>query len=48
MHPAERVRFATETAKAVLDGRLDPVEAEAALELQVEQIVPQLRTTATR
>jgi hypothetical protein len=43
MHPAERVRFATETAKAVLDGRLDPVEAEAALELQVEQIVPQLR-----
>ena len=43
MHPADRVRFATETAKAVLEGRLDPSEAEAALRLQLEQVVPQLR-----
>jgi hypothetical protein len=43
MHPADRVRFATETAKAVLEGRLDPLEAEAALRLQLEQLVPQLR-----
>ncbi|MFP3906041.1 MAG: hypothetical protein ACLFWR_03360 [Acidimicrobiales bacterium] len=44
MHPSDRVRFATETAKAVLEGRLDPVEAEAALALQLEQLVPQLRS----
>ena len=43
MHPADRVRFATETAKAVLEDRLDPSEAEAALRLQLEQLVPQLR-----
>ena len=43
MHPADRVRFATETAKAVLEGRLDPDEADAALGLQLEQLVPQLR-----
>lgn len=43
MHPADRVRFATETARAVLDGRLDPSDAAAALALQVEQLVPQLR-----
>lgn len=44
MHPADRTRFATETAKAVLEGRLDPNEAAASLELQVEQVVPQLRS----
>ena len=44
MHPSDRVRFATETAKAVLEGRLDPAEADAALHLQLEQLVPQLRS----
>ncbi len=51
MHPADRVRFATETARAVLDERLEPSEAAAALALQVEQLVPQLRSdrdTVTR
>lgn len=43
MHPADRVRFATETAKAVLDGRLSPAEAEATLRLQLDQTVPLLR-----
>lgn len=44
MHPVDRVRFATETARAVLEERLDPQEAAAALRLQVEQLVPQLRS----
>ncbi len=44
MHPADRIRFATETAKAVLEGRLDPVEGATALNLQTEQLVPQLRS----
>jgi len=43
VHPADRVRFATETAKAVLDGRLSPAEAEATLRLQLDQTVPLLR-----
>ena len=44
MHPSERVRFAVETAKAVLDERLDAGDAAASLALQVDQIVPQLRS----
>lgn len=44
MHPADRVRFAVETAKALLEDRLDPAEAAAALGLQVGQTVPQLRS----
>lgn len=44
MHPSERVRFAVETAKAVLEDRLEPAAAAAALEVQVDQIVPQLRS----
>lgn len=51
MHPSDRVRFAVETAKAVLDGRLSPAEAEATLRLQLEQTVPRLRSdrdTVTR
>ncbi|MBK5224611.1 MAG: hypothetical protein JJE52_17390 [Acidimicrobiia bacterium] len=44
MHPSERVRFAVETAKAVLEGRLDATEAAASMELQVAQVVPQLRS----
>ena len=43
MHPTDRVRFTTETAKAVLEGRLDPAEAAAALQLQLDQLIPQLR-----
>lgn len=44
MHPSERVRFAVETARAVLDGRLDPASAATALDLQCEQLIPQLRS----
>jgi hypothetical protein len=44
MHPSERVRFAVETARAVLEERLDPAEAATALALQVDQLVPQLRS----
>jgi hypothetical protein len=44
VHPADRVRFATETAKAVLEGRLRPAEAEVTLRLQLEQTVPHLRS----
>lgn len=44
MHPSERVRFAVETARAVLEDRLDPAEAAASLAVQVDQVVPQLRS----
>lgn len=44
MHPAERVRFVTETARAVLAERLDPGEGAAAVALQAEQIGPRLRS----
>ena len=44
MNPAERVRFVVETAKSVLDGRLDPGEGTAAVTLQAEQIAPLLRS----
>jgi hypothetical protein len=44
MHPSERVRFAVETAKAVLDGRLSPDEGAAAVVLQAEQVAPLLRS----
>ena len=43
MHPSERVRFSVETAKAVLEERLDATEAAAAMEIQIEQLLPQLR-----
>ena len=43
MNPAERVTFVVETAKAVLDGSLGPVEGAAAIGLQAEQITPLLR-----
>lgn len=43
MHPSDRVRFSVETAKAVLEERLDAAEAAAAMELQMEQLLPQLR-----
>lgn len=44
MNPAERVRFVVETARAVLDDRLDPAEGAAAVEVQAEQITPLLRS----
>lgn len=44
MNPADRVRFVTETARAVLAGRLDPDEGAAAVELQAEQLLPLLRS----
>jgi hypothetical protein len=43
MHPAERVRFAVETAKAVLEDRLGVHEGAAAVALQAEQVTPLLR-----
>ena len=44
MNPADRVRFVTETARAVLAGRLEPAEGAAAVELQSEQLLPLLRS----
>ena len=43
MHPGERVRFAVETAKAVLEERLTADEGAAAIKLQAEQVTPLLR-----
>lgn len=44
MHPETRVRFAVETARAVLDGRLDPEEGATAVQVQIDQLVPLLRS----
>ncbi|MCU0312132.1 MAG: hypothetical protein MUE36_14450 [Acidimicrobiales bacterium] len=44
MHPAERVRFVTETARAVLGERLGAVEGATAVRLQAEQLAPLLRS----
>jgi hypothetical protein len=44
MHPADRVRFAMETARAVLEDRLDPDEGAAAVTMQAEQVTPLLRS----
>ncbi len=43
MNPADRVKFVVETAKAVLDDRLDVAHGAAAVALQAEQLVPLLR-----
>lgn len=43
MNPRDRVRIVTETARAVLEGRLDPATGAATLELQQEQVAPHLR-----
>ena len=43
MNPADRVKFVVETAKAVLDDRLDVDQGAAAVQLQSEQLVPLLR-----
>lgn len=44
MHPAERVRIVTETARAVLDARLDPATGAQTLALQQAQIGTRLRS----
>ena len=44
MNPRERVRIVTETARAVLGGRLDAAEGAVALQLQEQQIAPHLRS----
>ena len=43
MHPKERVRIVTETARAVLEDRLDPMQGAQTLALQQEQIGNRLR-----
>ncbi len=44
MHPRERVRIVTETARAVLEGRLDAATGAKTLALQQEQIGGRLRS----
>lgn len=44
MHPEQRLRIVTETARAVLDGRLEPGAGAATLALQREQITDRLRS----
>lgn len=44
MHPGERVRIVTETARAVLEDRLDASTGARTLALQQEQIVARLRS----
>ncbi len=44
MHPAERVRIVTETARAVLEERLDANVGAQTLALQQEQITGRLRS----
>jgi len=44
LNPTERVRIVTETARAVIDGRLEPVTGARALLMQQEQIAPHLRS----
>jgi hypothetical protein len=44
MHPSERVRIVTETARAVLEDRLDASIGARTLALQQEQIVGRLRS----
>ncbi|MEQ1787749.1 MAG: hypothetical protein ABL966_11895 [Acidimicrobiales bacterium] len=44
MHPGERVRIVTETARAVLEDRLDAVTGAQTLALQQTQIGTRLRS----
>ncbi len=44
MHPSERVRIVTETARAVLEDRLDASVGARTLALQQDQIVDRLRS----
>jgi hypothetical protein len=43
VNPADRVKFVVETAKAVLDDRLDIAQGAVAVQMQAEQLVPLLR-----
>jgi hypothetical protein len=43
VHPETRVKMVVETARAVLEDRLDPAQAAAAVGLQAEQLTPLLR-----
>jgi len=43
MHPSERVRIVIETARAVLEGRLDASTGAQTLVMQQEQIAGRLR-----
>jgi hypothetical protein len=44
VHPTERTRIVVETARAVLDGRLDAVQGVQTLAIQEQQIAPHLRS----
>jgi hypothetical protein len=44
VHPSERVRIVTETARAVLEQRLEPAVGAQTLALQQEQIAGRLRS----
>lgn len=44
VHPAERTRIVVETARAVLDGRLDAVQGATTLAIQEQQIASHLRS----
>jgi hypothetical protein len=44
MHPGERIRIVVETARAVLDGRLDSAVGARTLALQQQQITNRLRS----
>jgi hypothetical protein len=44
MHPSERVRIVTETARAVLEDRLDPAIGAETLAMQQRQIGNRLRS----
>lgn len=44
MHPGQRLRIVTETARAVLEGRLGAEAGAATLALQQGQIVDRLRS----
>ena len=44
VHPSERVRIVTETARAVLEARLDAATGAQTLALQQEQISARLRS----
>ncbi len=44
MHPSERVRIVTETARAVLEERLDAATGAQTLTMQQEQIGARLRS----
>lgn len=43
VHPETRVKMVVETARAVLDGRLEAPQAAQALTMQAEQLTPLLR-----